>query len=49
MNGWMEVGWVRVSIAHHCTHYVLARMLKSEHLCPSLPGPVVGEMLSAAR
>ena len=49
MIGWMEVGWVRVSIAHHCTHYVLTRMLKSEHLCPSLPGPVVGEMLSAAR
>ena len=44
------VGWLgRDNTTLHCTHHVLTRMLKSEHLCPSLPGPVVGEMLSAAR
>ena len=48
----MVVGWLgRVSTTLHCTHHVLTHRLKdlSLFLFPSLPGPVVGEMPSAAR
>ena len=45
--GWLGSG----TTALHCTHHVLTHRLKvlSLFLFPSLPGPVVGEMPSAAR
>ena len=46
------VGWLgRGTTTLHCTHHALSHRLKvlSLFLFPSLPGPVVGEMPSAAR
>ena len=46
------VGWLgRGTTALHCTHHVLTHRLKVLSLFSftSLPGPVVGEMPSAAR
>ena len=39
----------RVSSAHHCTHHARRTCSSSSIFLPSLPGPVVGEMLSATR
>ena len=46
------VGWLgRGTTTLHCTHHALSRRLKvlSLFLLLSLPGPAVGEMLSATR
>ena len=49
-GGMVFVGWLgRDNTTLHCTHHVLTRMLKLSIFFPSLPGPVVGEMLSATR
>ena len=47
----MVVGWLgRGNTVLHCTPRVVAQAQSLElFLFPSLPGPVVGEMLSAAR
>ena len=48
MIGWMEVGW-EGSPPHIIAHTIHGTRAQVEHFFPSLPGPVVGEMLSAAR
>ena len=44
----MEVGW-EGSPPHIIAHTIHGARAQVEHFFPSLPGPVVGEMLSAAR
>ena len=48
MIGWMEVGW-EGSPSHIIAHTIHGAHAQVSILFPSLPGPVVGEMLSAAR
>ena len=48
MIGWMEVGW-EGSPPHIIAHTMHGAHAQVSIFFPSLPGPVVGEMLSAAR
>ena len=48
MIGWMEVGW-EGSPPHIIAHTMHGAHAQGSIFFPSLPGPVVGEMLSATR